>query len=64
MPEPRGPSAAAHASLPSSHLSKDQPDARGYATSPCSAGKRRVIVAKAVGNKPLFATATGINLHK
>jgi hypothetical protein len=29
MPEPRGPSAAAHASLPSSHLSKDQPDARG-----------------------------------
>jgi hypothetical protein len=34
------------------HLSKEQPGARGYAKSPCSAGKRRLIVAMAVGNKP------------
>jgi hypothetical protein len=44
------------------YLSKEQPDTRGYAKPPCAAGKRRLIVAKPVCNKPLFAVLPGINL--
>jgi hypothetical protein len=44
-----------------STLSKDQPGTRGYAPQPCSAGKRRLIVAKAPTNKPFLPGIGHIN---
>jgi hypothetical protein len=60
MPEPRPQSRRPRIPSPL-YLSKDHPGIRGYAKPRCSAGKRRVIVAMAVGNKPLFAALRNIN---
>jgi hypothetical protein len=62
MPEPathRPP--PTHPFLPFSTCPKSNPGIRGYAKPPCSAGKRRLIVAKPGCNKPLFAAQPGIN---